>query len=150
MPSVSVVISAADDWKPYFPSQDVTPVDTYLAAQPDSVGQRVILNLCRNYRYLSHGYYCSLLAESRAQQVMPSIRTINSLASKSLYLLDLDAAGETLQRLDARLNTRAVTAERAEITFTLYFGTTNDADFKSLARVLFDQFPCPILSPVPS
>ncbi len=145
MPSVSVVISAADDWKPYYPSQDVTPVDTYLAAQEDPVAQTVILNLCRNYRYLSHGYYCSLLAESRGQQVMPSIRTINSLGSKSLYLLDLDDVGEALQRLDARLSARSEPTERPEVTFNLYFGTTTDGDFKSLARALFDQFPCPIL-----
>ncbi|ASJ72719.1 RimK family protein [Granulosicoccus antarcticus] len=145
MPSVSIVISAADDWKPYYPSQDVTPVDAYLAAQKGPVAQTVILNLCRSYRYLSHGYYCSLLAESRAQQVIPSIRTINSLGSKSLYLLDLDAAGDALKRLDTRLSARVESSERTKFTLNVYFGTTSDEDFSSLARVLFEQFPCPIL-----
>lgn len=141
MPRISIVISRADDWKPYYPSQDVTSVDDYLAAQEGPVAQRVILNLCRNYRYLSHGYYCSLLAESRGQQVLPSIRTINSLGSKSLYLLDLDAAGVALERLGDRLSKKDV----PEFSVSIYFGTTQDPDLKSLARALFDQFPCPIL-----
>jgi len=145
MPKVSIVISSADDWKPYSPSQDVTVVDSYLEAQAGPISRTVILNLCRSYRYLSHGYYCSLLAESRGQQVMPSISTINSLGSKSLYLLNLDAPDETLERLEKRLSKRLTGPEPMVFSAKLYFGSTLDPDLKSLGRALFDQFPCPIL-----
>ncbi|NND90323.1 MAG: RimK family protein [Granulosicoccus sp.] len=145
MPRISIVISADDDWKPYYPSRDVTAVDTYLAAQEGPVAKTVILNLCRHYRYLSHGYYCSLLAESRGQLVIPSIRTINSLGSKSLYLLDLDSVGVALGKLDALLQLSAQHGDAAEYTTSIYFGRSADPELKTLARALFDQFPCPIL-----
>ena len=38
-----------------------------------------VINLCDTEKYLSKGYYCSLLAESRNHAVFPSVRTINEM-----------------------------------------------------------------------
>jgi glutathione synthase/RimK-type ligase-like ATP-grasp enzyme len=145
MPKISIVLSHSNDWKPYHPSQDVTSVDAYLEAQEGPPSKRVILNLCRNYRYLSHGYYCSLLAESRGQQVLPSVSTINSLSSKSLYVLDLDNGGLLAHKLDTLLDEQAASTGLRDVSIKLFFGSTKVPEFKSMARDLFDQFPSPII-----
>ena len=141
MPRLSVVVSSHADWAPYHASRDVSDVDTYLAAQRVTDRRRLVLNLCNSYRYLSHGYYCSLLAESRGQRVLPSIRTINNLRSRQLYVLDLDAEDSTLERL---LEGRALDAS-GRFAIRVYFGQTPDAAFADIARDLFERFPCPIL-----
>ena len=38
-----------------------------------------VINLCDTSRYLSQGYYCSLLAQARQHRVLPSVKTINDL-----------------------------------------------------------------------
>lgn len=43
----------------------------YVGREP---GQRVV-NMCDTERYLSRGYYCSLLAEARGQKVIPTVST---------------------------------------------------------------------------
>ena len=57
-----------------------------------------MINLCRSYKYLGHGYYCSLLAEARGHKVIPSVRTISELTKKSLYGLALDDLDKTLKK----------------------------------------------------
>ncbi len=102
--------------------------------------QRVrIINLCSSYRYLSDGYYCSLLAEARGHHVIPSVKVLNDLGKKSLYRLQLEDLSETLARAFK-------TADKdSEITLMSYFGTTPDPAFQELARLLFERFSCPIL-----
>ena len=48
-----------------------------------------IINLCDTTRYLSKGYYCSLLAEARGHSVLPSVKTINKLrGDDNLWSID--------------------------------------------------------------
>ena len=67
-------------------------------------GQIKVINMCRNYDYLSKGYYCSLLAEARGMRCVPSVSNIIQLNWKRHYqealpelnaLLDLALAGTT-------------------------------------------------------
>lgn len=54
--------------------------ETYLREYPKKDEPKIrIINLCDTSRYLSQGYYCSLLAEARKHLVLPSIKTINEL-----------------------------------------------------------------------
>jgi hypothetical protein len=57
-----------------------------------------IINLCRSYRYLSLGYYCSLLAEARQHKIIPSVRTIIDLSSKAIYSLDFEDFDNLVQK----------------------------------------------------
>ncbi|MGZ4976216.1 MAG: RimK family protein [Methylobacter sp.] len=135
-----LVVDDLSDWNPYYPSDQVITFETYLATEQDESQQRVrIINLCSSYRYLSDGYYCSLLAEARGHHVIPSVKVLNDLGKKALYRLQLDDLSQTLERAFK-------TADKGrEITLMSYFGTTPDPAFQEVARLLFERFSCPIL-----
>ena len=62
-----IIVERKEDWASYFPSEDIVTAQEYLEQSGDrEQGKRVqVINLCRSYKYLGHGYYCSLLAEAR-------------------------------------------------------------------------------------
>ncbi len=64
---VLIIVERKEDWASYFPSEDILTAQEYLEHSCGSEpGKRVqVINLCRSYKYLGHGYYCSLLAEAR-------------------------------------------------------------------------------------
>jgi len=136
-----LVVDDLSDWNPYYPSNQVITFESYLATEQDQSQQRVrIINLCSSYKYLSDGYYCSLLAEARGHHVIPSVKVLNDLGKKALYRLQLDDLEETLGKGAFK------TADKdSEITLMSYFGTTPDPAFQDLARQLFERFSCPIL-----
>lgn len=97
---VVIIVERKEDWASYFPSDDVMSAQEYLEQPLESeAGKRVqVINLCRSYKYLGHGYYCSLLAEARGHKVIPSVRTISELTRKSLYSLALDDLDKALDK----------------------------------------------------
>ncbi|WP_225920014.1 RimK family protein [Pseudomonas vanderleydeniana] len=138
-----IIVERKEDWASYFPCEDIVTAQEYLeqslAGEP---GKRVqVINLCRSYRYLGHGYYCSLLAEARGHRVIPSVKTISELTRKSLYGLALDDLDKTLGRALGDHLYR----DTEGFTLTLYFGSTVIEPLQELARQLFEVFPCPIL-----
>lgn len=136
-----LVVDNLSDWEPYYPSEQVMAFENYLAIEPDdeSIQRTRVINLCRSYRYLSDGYYCSLLAEARGHHVIPSVKMLNDLGRRALYRLQLD---DLTQALDRALKSYD---KGKEITIQTYFGTTPNLEFREVARVLFERFPCPIL-----
>lgn len=102
-----------------------------------------VINLCRDYRYLSVGYYCSLLAEARRQRVIPSVKTMLDLSSKSMYSLDIDNLDALIQK---GCNKHGLHSEGDRFEMRLYLGQSPYEAFNDLARQLFETFPCPILS----
>ena len=99
-----------------------------------------MINLCRNYRYLGPGYYCSLLAEARGHKVIPSVRTVNDLTRKALYRLQLETFGSALDKAMRKHH-----QESDSLTLNIFFGQTELAGLAELARQIFDQLPCPVL-----
>ena len=67
MSKLFIIVERQEDWTSYYPSEDVVTAQEYLELPiDDDTGKRVqVINLCRHYKYLRHGYYCSLLAEAR-------------------------------------------------------------------------------------
>lgn len=140
MSQLLVVVDALKDWAPYFPFEDVITFEDYLSRQDGPKKSRTrVINLCRSYKYLSKGYYCSLLGEARDHHVLPSLRVINDLNQKSLYTLHLDDLNE-LEHKDIQKQ-----HSKEDLTFVSYFGSTGKQEFKSLAKDLFEKFPCPVL-----
>ena len=86
-----IIVDQLKDWHPEFPEANVISTQQYLAS-PEHYRERNVrvINLSRSYRYLSTGYYCSLLAEARRQKVLPSVRTITNISSKAIYSLNMD------------------------------------------------------------
>lgn len=139
-----VLVDAAGNWPDHLPAVKAVPVREYLTDPkwPERRGVRV-LNLCRDMQYHSAGYYASLLAEARGHRVLPSVRTIQDLSRKSLYLGGVEP-------LDPR--SRAALQSRAERDGTgdsletfIVLGETEIPELRALARGLFDTFPVPLL-----
>jgi glutathione synthase/RimK-type ligase-like ATP-grasp enzyme len=136
-----IVVDNPQDWKAYSPSENVISVQDYLSSdeqykQPNTH----IINLCRSYKYLTNGYYCSLLAEARNHKVIPSVRSINDLGNKSLYSLDI---GNLNQILDKALLDRQIDSDSWSI--KLFFGNPDIDQLDNLGRQIFELFACPIL-----
>jgi len=141
MHPVLIVVDNPQDWKAFYPSENVISVKDYLSSdeqykQPSTH----IINLCRSYKYLTNGYYCSLLAEARNHKVIPSVRSINDLSNKSLYSLDI---GNLNQVLEKALQDRKIDSESWSI--KLFFGDPDIEQLDSLGRQIFELFACPIL-----
>jgi glutathione synthase/RimK-type ligase-like ATP-grasp enzyme len=137
-----VVVDQRKDWQPDFPAVTLVTAKDYLsqAEYPKAQDYRVI-NLCRSYRYLSSGYFCSMLAEPRRHKVIPSVKTLTHLNSKSIYALDMENLDEAIQK---SLKTRTSKAnDRLEL--YIFFGRCEDPVLHDLARQIFDVFRCPLL-----
>ncbi|WP_193385657.1 RimK-like ATPgrasp N-terminal domain-containing protein, partial [Pseudomonas aeruginosa] len=115
-----IVVERREDWASYLPSEEVLTAQEYLEQSArDHGGRRVqVINLCRGYKYLGLGYYCSLLAEARGHRVIPSLRCISELARKSVYGLALGGLDKALDKALCRTPYGATDG----FTLTLYFG----------------------------
>lgn len=146
MSQVLIVVSQLEDWGPYYPSDQVITFSQYLEykARP---GQRVrVVNLCGDYSYLSDGYYCSLLSEARGHHVIPPSNVLNDLTNPLLYQLRFGDLVSALKKVYK--GSRALPSDEAvqELHIKSYFGWVEEPSLKPLARLLFERFPCPVLS----
>jgi glutathione synthase/RimK-type ligase-like ATP-grasp enzyme len=139
-----LVVENRRDWGPFFPSEQVITFNDYLALSEKGEGRSVrVINLCPQSRYLSKGYYCSLLAEARGHKVIPEVRTLNDLRSRTLYSLALP---DFNREADALAQQRGIEiASGALMNVKVYFGESPEPGLQPLARLLFERFPCPIL-----
>ncbi|WP_230409115.1 RimK-like ATPgrasp N-terminal domain-containing protein [Zooshikella harenae] len=137
-----IVVESTKDWKDFYPSDDVITFEDYVSLSMSKKKERVrVLNLCRGYKYLSKGYYCSLLAEARGHHVIPSVKTLNDLRKRKIYAIDLE-----LMEPDAHIALKHLKKEtRVHIDFKCYFGTTPQESAQPIARLLFERFQCPVL-----
>jgi glutathione synthase/RimK-type ligase-like ATP-grasp enzyme len=138
-----VVVENRNDWKSHYPDATVVSAKDYVSRQEYfKLRDLRIMNLCRSYRYHSLGYYCSLLAEARRHRVIPSVRTITDLQSKSIYGLSIDDLHGIVEK---RIGDRKDKPSGQSFSIYIHFGLCEDEDFKDLSRQLFDLFACPVL-----
>ena len=143
MPNHIVIVENIKDWKVTFPDVTVVTAREYLSKAGSASGKNNrILNFCRHYKYLSTGYYCSLLSEARHQKIIPSVRTITDLSRKSIYSLNTDALDDQVNKFFKK-NTDDKLGNRMEV--DLYFGSTPSSELNELARGIFELFPVPLL-----
>lgn len=141
MSQVIIVVDKISDWANYYPSDRVVTAQQYLTEYgADRYEHAQVINLCSSYRYLSTGYYCSLIAEARDHRVVPSVSTISDLSRKALYTLALDRLDQELDKWMLEL-----AGDAAEFDCMIYFGQTVHSQLSNLARQTFEQLPCPIL-----
>lgn len=133
MLSTLFVVDQSTDVLPL--ANNVVTFETYLQEYPKLGESKLrVINLCDCDRYLSQGYYCSLLAEARDHQVTPSIKVINGLrdGDNALFL-----SQAWFDKRDMRV------AEDIELIICM--GETQSTEFAKLAAYLFQQFPAPLL-----
>lgn len=142
MHPVLIVVDNPHDWKAFYPSESVISVQDYLSQDERFKHPHThVINLCRSYKYLTNGYYCSLLAEARHHKVIPSVRSINDLSNKSLYSLDI---GNLNQILEKALQNRQIDSDSWSV--KLFFGNPDIEELGNLGRQIYDLFAFPILS----
>lgn len=143
MSSHIILVENRKDWQPDFPGAVVVTANDYLS-RPEYLKLKgvKIVNLCRSYRYLSIGYYCSLLAEARRHKIVPAVRTLTDLSSKAIYSLDVEDLDESVHR---SLRKRAAPAGENRFELNIFFGQCEYKELQDLARQIFDAFRCPLL-----
>ena len=125
MSQTLVVVDDLEDWAPFYPSEQVMSFEAYLdSGQVQAVGRTRVINLCNSYRYLSDGYYCSLLAEARGHHVIPSLQVLNDLGKRVLYELQLGEIAASLER------SFAAHAPSEQLLVRSYFGTTPEPVYR--------------------
>lgn len=113
----------------------VTSFNDYLRDYPKKNEPKTrIINLCDTERYLSQGYYCSLLAEARGHAVFPSVKTINALRAEGAYLW---FEGEKILPEHAGLG---------DISLLVCMGVVIGGDYKTIAQHVFHELPAPLLT----
>jgi len=139
---LKIVVDDPSDWSPFYPSEQVISFADYLALPEDTFRQPLrVINLCKSDRYLSRGYYCSLLAEARGHRVLPGVATLNILRNRKLFLLEFDDLEE---RIDELLREHPLaTGETFKVVSC--FGRVKEQALAPLARDLFERFACPVL-----
>jgi glutathione synthase/RimK-type ligase-like ATP-grasp enzyme len=99
-----------------------------------------VINLCRDYGYLSLGYYASLLAEARGQKVIPSVEVMLDLHWKRLLRIALPEVNELVRR------TFRAPADEPAVNAMIFFGVADDPRLAVAARRIFELFRCPLLT----
>lgn len=153
MTRLLIVVDRDKDWAPYYPSSDVMTFDQYVQLSLNATQRVRVINLCQSARYLSRGYYCSLLAEARGHNVVPSVMTLNDLRRKDLFSLELEELDpRVVQWLDKSAEHVPESESGKEsvrkVKVRTFFGKSVDEALKPVARALFERFPCPILEVV--
>jgi glutathione synthase/RimK-type ligase-like ATP-grasp enzyme/gamma-glutamyl:cysteine ligase YbdK (ATP-grasp superfamily) len=106
---VLVVVSDPAD-APGLPADRKVTADQYLEGSGAlSEPGMTVVNLCRSYRYRTKGYYVSLLADARGQQVVPSVETIEGLADPfGLFRVLQESGVATVGAVGSRARRRAL------------------------------------------
>ena len=137
-----IVVNRMSDWRWNAEDLVIQDVDTFLAhPAPKRRRSPRVVNLCRSYEYLTSGYYCSLLAESRGEYPMPTVADILDLSKKATYAFALPDLEHTFNATLKRLSD----PPDAAFVLRVFFGQPNDERFKRLASELFDLFRYPLL-----
>ncbi|MFO7602735.1 MAG: RimK family protein [Gammaproteobacteria bacterium] len=142
MPHI-IIVDNLNDWDTAYPNANLVTTKDYLSSPEQFRSKDMhIINLCRSYRYLKSGYYCSLLAEARRHKIIPSVRTITDLSKKSIYQLDVEDLDSLLQRV---LKKRPESNEQDQLSIDIFFGQCADKELQELSRQLFELFRAPLL-----
>jgi len=135
-----IILDKPQDWSLDLPGARIIAPETYLTdGTYANMTKARVLNLSRDYSYLSSGYYCSLLAEARHHRVLPTVKTLQDLSRKSIYQTLLDDINPGIVK---KLDDPSLT----EFTIESYFGHTPSKTFADLTRRVFTRLPCPALS----
>lgn len=138
MPEPIVVVDDTSLWRDDFPQvRKVTARDYLASAEFGRKRAVMVINLCRDQRYQSLGYYCSLLAEARGHRVLPSVRTGQDLTGGAGYVAPAGLDSRARRYLNSLGENRAV--------LDVYFGEASEPALAGLARDIFDIYRAPLL-----
>jgi glutathione synthase/RimK-type ligase-like ATP-grasp enzyme/gamma-glutamyl:cysteine ligase YbdK (ATP-grasp superfamily) len=91
-PETIIVVSDLEDL-PSSAGRLVTADDFLAGVEEETRREATVVNLCRSWRYLSKGYYVSLLADARGQTVLPTVDTVEGVLNPHAVFRALQEAG---------------------------------------------------------
>ncbi len=100
-----------------------------------------VFNLCSSYKYQSYGYYVSLLASARGQRVMPSTTTIRDFQI-------LNVIQTATYDIEEHINKALSKIDGSTFSLNVYFGQTQNKEFKKLSLKLYQLFESPLFKVV--
>jgi glutathione synthase/RimK-type ligase-like ATP-grasp enzyme len=121
----------------------------YLAQYPKANEPKTrVINLCNTEQYLSEGYYCSLLAEARQHEVLPSVSTIIDASNQtsSTSALSFIVPVNLSKVLNNEFSAKGSEESSALFSLPIYCGNTSQAKYDRLANYVFQCCRLPILS----
>lgn len=137
--SVIIVVENPKNWPLDLPNVEVVSASDFIASERYS-NQRgaKVFNLCRRFGYQSLGYYVSILATARGHRPLPSVATLQDLRLAPILRIAADESESLIQRLlaDLRLD---------RFVLSIYFGHNMASRYDRLCRMIFNQFPAPLL-----
>ena len=137
------VVSELKDWQFDIPGITAIPSRTYLIDPAfGELSSTRVFNLCSNYRYQSHGYYVSLLAEARGHQPLPGVEALKDLQSTEL----LQNVRDKLTDL-ANCSLSQTADDQTQVDLTVYFGrnASGNGRHEHLCMELFRYLSAPVL-----
>lgn len=138
MMTTLIVVDKLKDFAVGVNEATVIDFDRYLADYPKTGEHKTrIINLCATDKYLSKGYYCSLLAEARQHKALPSVNTINDLIIAS--------NDQALQVAILTLPKSLVSTAIDDASIDVVFGKACTQNMQAIAKYVFDRFPAPLL-----
>lgn len=137
--TIIAVVDNLRDWPENWIGYPVCSAIDYLSGKDLPRGKLRVINLCAHRSALSQGYYVSLLAEARVHRVMPTASLLHKLERKRSYREEVEEFEDILQSSLRRI-------ESEEFVLSVYFGENLASTHQRLARFLFNQYRCPLLS----
>ncbi len=133
------VVNNPKNWPLQIPGVEVVSARAYLSdAEYSDIPNAKVFNLCRTYRYMSTGYYVSLLAEARGHRAIPSILALQDMRTEAIFRLRSEDLDDLIQKSLSHLK-----AEKYQL--NIYFGKTIVKRYARLAQQLFSYFEAPLL-----
>lgn len=133
MKSTLIVVSQLKNWETYAYSEQVVDLKNFIQMDDDTGKKYRIINLCSDYAYLSDGYYCSLLAESRGLRVSPSLKSLGMLNRPNGF-----------KSLNLTVN-KAENSPENSIRTLVVFGVPFHKDYLKIARQTFSELNFPLM-----
>ncbi len=138
MPTL-IVTSEPEDWPATIEDVEIVDARAYLTDARYNEARNVkVFNLTRSYRYQTHGYYVSLLAEARGHKPLPSVRTIQDLKNSAVIR-------NVSSELDELIQDSLLPIKSDKFTLSVYFGRNLAKRYERLALHLYNQFQSPLL-----
>jgi glutathione synthase/RimK-type ligase-like ATP-grasp enzyme/gamma-glutamyl:cysteine ligase YbdK (ATP-grasp superfamily) len=132
------VVSHPDDLLPEDPnSRSVLSADYLAGLDPSQRAARRVVNLCREHDYLSDGYYVSLIADARGQDVEPTIDVLVGLEDTAGTLRALQEAGIPIAEEEEWGET---------VEARILGGAAQQARFRTIGRRIHQTLPFPALA----
>lgn len=117
---------------------DIISAKNYLTAPDYARLTNVrVFNLCREYSYLSKGYYVSLLAEARRHKVIPNVKTLQDIKAPALVRVLSEDLDDLIQKSLHRIRSD-------EFQLSIYFGENVAKQYLKLSQALYRQFQAPL------